>query len=88
VLQKSLLSPPAPLPSVALLTALGFLQDLRAGDAVADMAELAENADVMLDALMPLIDRAEADGYLTIDDDGALRLTLRGWRWYETHHSG
>lgn len=80
-------SPPASPPSVALLTALGYLQDLHGGDPVMDLAALAAHACIMPDELMLLIDRAEADDYLTIDDDGAVRLTLRGWRWYETRQS-
>jgi hypothetical protein len=51
------------------------------------MAALAATADVARDDLPLLIDRAEADGYLTVDADGAVRLTLRGWRWYETRDS-
>ena len=87
MLRQSFSSPPVSPPAVALLTALGYLQDLRAGDAVTDMTALAAIAGIAPDELVPLIDRGEADGHLAVDADGAVRLTLRGWRWYETRDS-
>jgi hypothetical protein len=80
--------PPTPPPSVALLTALGYLQDIRDGEALAveDLDELADNAGIALVELQPLIAMAEEKGYLSIDDDGSVRLTQKGWRWYETYN--
>ncbi len=79
--------PPPPIPpSVALLTALGYLQDIRDGEAVEDLDELATSSGIAFVELQPIIDMAEEKGYLSIDDDGSVRLTLKGWRWYETHN--
>lgn len=49
---------------------LGYLQDLRGGDALDDLDELASNAGMLRQELPPLIDKAEEPGYLTVDDDG------------------
>ncbi len=77
--------PLTPLLSVGLLTALDYLQDLRGGDAVDDLDELATNTGIARVQLQPLIDRAEEKNYLSIDNDGSVLLTQKGWRWYETH---
>jgi hypothetical protein len=54
--------------------------------AVEDLDELADNAAIALVELQPLIDMAEEKGYLSVDDDGSVRLTQRGWRWYEKYN--
>lgn len=43
------------------------------------------NAGILQAEKMVLIDRAEEHGHLSVDDDGSLRLTQKGWHWYETH---
>jgi len=61
------------------------LQDIRGGEAVDDLDELATNAGMLRAEMLPLIDRAEEHGHMSVDD-GSIRLTQKGWRWYETHN--
>lgn len=77
--------PPPPPQSVALLTALGYLQELVDGGPVYEEDELAAVSGIQVLELLPLIDRAEEKGYLEIGEDGAISLTAKGWRWYEMH---
>ncbi len=80
-------SPPPSTPprSVALLTALDYLQDMHDGETVDDLDELAANAGMLPAEMMPLIDRAEDHDFLSVDDNRSLRLMQKGWRRYETH---
>lgn len=82
MLRREQLPPLTLPPPVALLTALGYLQGMHDGEAVEGLDELATNAGILPAEMMPLIDRAEERGYLSVDDDGSLRLTQEGWRLF------
>lgn len=77
-------SPSLPTPSVALLRAIGFLQDAREGDDVFDeeLDMIAWEAKIAEEELWPLIHAGIRAGYLLMAGYNAICLSPKGWAWY------
>lgn len=75
-----------PPPSVLLLLAVGDLQRDIGGEPVAYTDLIAVEMGITVVDVPPLVVRGVERGYL-VEDDG-VRLTAKGWAWYERHRDG
>lgn len=79
--------PSTPPPSALLLLAVGDLQRDTGGEPVAHTDLIAAEMGSAVVDVPPLVARGVERGYLVEDDDG-VRLTAKGWAWYERYRDG
>jgi hypothetical protein len=68
-------------PSVALLRALGVLQEL------GDGAPIAAESGIALVELWPLIERGVTAGYIDVGETDEIGLTPKGQAWWKRRHA-
>jgi len=76
-------SPPSTPPSVMLLHAVSDLLRDTGDEAIDDLALIAAAMGVPLVDVPPLVARGVERDYL--EDNDGIRLTPKGWAWYERH---
>ncbi len=74
-------------PSVALLRALGVLQQLEGGEPIDDLDMLASESGIVDIELWSLIHAGVRAGALLVDEDDGIALSERGWAWWRRRYA-